>query len=254
MTNRKDKLLSEEKERINKKTTTPNILVYSFLLLLSVVVLIVALIAPISSKMVSVLSGVGCSGIVSVIVTWLVEITNFKHKETLITDFLNSLFCNHDNALKKELSTIVCNLAKNDPKIDIYKSFNITEVGNLLEPKDTLKQSLGILKSCYSVLGEECEIIEDGLLLSCDFSSRSIEAYSLLQSCKRNYSTFRELEEKLSDSDQNVLLIATLLLKTHLELIAQINEIRGNIVEIQLSAEEIKFIDSFRKAKKCNKC
>ena len=115
-----------------KKTNTT---LYIILLIASLAICLASLLFDSTNKFFTLCSSVGCSGIVSVIVAWLIEISNNKIQTCRDKEIINHLLDGFDVRVKVEMQRALLNCSKLE-NFDIDKSYSINEIVSLLEKLD----------------------------------------------------------------------------------------------------------------------
>lgn len=115
-----------------KKTNTT---LYVILLIASLVICFASLLFDSANKFFTLCSSVGCSGIVSVIVAWLIEISNNKIQTCRDKEIINRLLGGFDIRVKVEMQRALLNCSKFED-FDIDKNYSIDEIVSLLEKLD----------------------------------------------------------------------------------------------------------------------
>jgi len=115
-----------------KKTNTT---LYVILLVASLAMCLASLLFDSTNKFFTLCSSVGCSGIVSVIVAWLIEISNNRIQTCRDKEVINCLLDRFDVRVKVEMQRALLNCSKFE-NFDIDKSYSIDEIVSLLEKLD----------------------------------------------------------------------------------------------------------------------
>ena len=115
-----------------KKTNTT---LYIILLIASLVICLASFLFDSTNKFFTLCSSVGCSGIVSVIVAWLIEISNNKMQTCRDKEIINRLLNGFDVRVKVEMQRALLNCSKLE-KFDIDKRYSINEIVSMLEKLD----------------------------------------------------------------------------------------------------------------------
>lgn len=123
--------LMQRNGRMKKTNTT----LYILLLIASLAICLASLLFDSTNKFFTLCSSVGCSGIVSVIVAWLIEISNNKIQTCRDKEIINRLLDGFDVRVKVELQRALLNCSKFE-NFDIDKSYSIDEIVSLLEKLD----------------------------------------------------------------------------------------------------------------------
>ncbi|MBQ7669097.1 MAG: hypothetical protein IJS45_00040 [Clostridia bacterium] len=249
MDKNKSPRFSINKKRVHRtisNTYKPNIVLYLLLLIVAISILLLAILIPIDSKWFAIISGVGCSGIASIIVAWLIDIINCNQKNSLNVSFIDKLFFDHDRIVELELAQIIEGVAKKNKSINLNKVYTLLEIESLLEAESDIND-YSYYDIRYCNLGEACKQLDESIILSNGYTDLQIDIFTLIQSCKQNYKAFQEIVRNLPNGKE-INTIAKSLLFTHLSFLEKIYEIRGNSIEIGLSQDAIRFVIAYRKA------
>ena len=228
------------KQRLYK----PNQRLYCLLLAGSLAFLVFSVLLPYSSKWFTVLSGIGCGGIASVAVAWMIDIANCKHKEAINEDFLQQLFFDYDALIKHELSITLKWCAERNAGIDIDKKYDIQEIQEIIDKAD---ENSPFWASRYENLGAAHSSVNNSLLLVGDLTKDHTSLFSLMTTCERNFSSFK-YSVKYADENDNINRLAYIMFKTHLSFLDDIYRIRSTHVEVNLSDEDKRYVQKFREA------
>lgn len=228
------------KQRLYK----PNQRLYCLLLAGSLAFLIFSVLLPFSSKWFTVLSGIGCGGIASAAVAWMIDVANCKHKEAINKDFLQQLFFDYDALVKHELSITLKWCAERNAGIDINKKYDIHEIQAIISKAD---ENSSFWVSRYESLGAAHSSVNNSLLLVGDLTKDHTSLFSLMTTCESNFSSFK-YSAKHADENDNINRLAYIMFKTHLSFLDDIYIIRSEHVEVKLSDEDKRYVQKFREA------
>ena len=218
----------------------PNQRLYCLLLAGSLAFLAFSVLLPYSSKWFTVLSGIGCGGIASVAVAWMIDIANCKHKEAINEDFLHQLFFDYDALIKHELSITLKWCAERNAGIDIDKKYDIQEIQEIIDKAD---ENSPFWASRYAAHSS----VNASLLLVGDLTKDHTSLFSLMTTCENNFSSFK-YSTKHADENDNVNRLAYIMFKTHLSFLDDIYRIRSTHIEVNLSDEDRRYVQKFREA------
>lgn len=119
---------------------------YIILSIASIVCCGVSLFFDSSHKAFTMLASIGCSGIVSVLVAWLLERSNERIQNTKDQEILDCLLNGFDIGVKCEMQRALLNCEKVS-ELDIDKEYSILEICTLLE---VLPAVMFIFKDCLT--------------------------------------------------------------------------------------------------------
>lgn len=233
-------MLKKLKTKLLYDLNYTNKFAYISLSIASIISLFGSLFFEIDSKWFVILSAIGCSGIVSVVVAVLIEKSNNrvqkKHNEKIIEHLLGS----YDLCVKTELQRALACCGKNK-EIDVYGKYTISDIKEMLDDVD----HKNVYFKCFPVMLEK--------------SIAGLSTISFLEFQKDNdgmtlYSLFEILQSYVAEMNRVVdEEWASELLKTFvllsLGVIDEINSARNKIVKYSLSEDTARYLLSFRKAK-----
>lgn len=213
---------------------------YVSLSIFSICCLLGSLFFTIESKWFVILSAIGCSGIVSVVVAALVEKSNNRARKKRDDKIIEHLLFSYDLYVKTELQRALIYCEKNK-EIALDGEYSISEICTLLDEVDhknvyfkgfpmMLERSLHDLSAMNFL---ELQKNDDGLTL-----------YSLFEALQ-SYVT--EMQ-KIADEEWASELLKTLVLSS-LKIFDEINTARNKNIKYSITKEAAKYLQSFRKAK-----
>lgn len=233
-------MFNKIKKKILYDWNYTNRFAYLSLTLLSVCCLLGSLFFTIDSKLFVVLSAIGCSGVVSVIVSALVEKSNNKSEKKRTEKIITHLLFTYDIHVKTELerALICCEKYK---EIDLYKEYTISDIRVILDEVDSndvyfrrfpsmLEQSINGLSAINFL---EFQRNDDGIAL--------YSYFGILQS-------YTNLMNKFIDENMNSEFLKILVLSS-LSVFDDINSARNKNVKYSISEDTAKYLLSMRTEK-----
>lgn len=192
------------------------------------------------SKLFVILSAIGCSGIVSVVVAALVEKSNNRAQKKRDEKIIEHLLFSYDLYIKSELQRALICCEKNKA-IDLDREYSVQEIRAMLDNVDyknvyfkgfptMLEKSINGLSSINFL---EFQRNEDGLTL-----------YSLFE----NLQSYVSEMKKIVDEDWASELLKILVLSS-LNVFDEINSARNKNIKYSISEDTAQYLLSFRKAK-----
>ncbi len=141
----------------------------------------------------SVLSGIGCGGVASIIIAWIIDVMNCKNRKVLNDNVLNQIFQQFDLSVQYEMRTVIEECALRNPSIDTEKDYTLGEIKRIVENEDG---SIDDWKRHYHNLGVAFSTVDPSVILSYDPSEKHAELYtSILQGhiSHNSYSTIMSM-------------------------------------------------------------
>ena len=221
-----------------KKT---NLIAYLCLSVFSVGCFLFSLGFPTDNKAFTVFSSLGCSGIVSVIVAWLLECSNNRREKQRDKQIVEHLLDGYDIRVRTELQRALSNCERYT-EIDLSKEYTIPEIHDLLEniePSDVYFKGFPVMLEKVLVNVSAITLLQfqksdDGLQLH--------EMFGALQSYLNEMNRFAD------DNDLNQMLKVFVLLSV--DMFNEINKIRGKTYTYALPKETANYLLSVRNYKK----
>ena len=217
---------------------------YIILTIASVVCCGISLALNPSHKAFTILASIGCSGIVSVLVAWLLERSNERIQNTKDQEILDCLLNGFDIGVKCEMQRALLNCEK-ESKLDIDKEYSILEICTLLEelPADHV-----YFQGLPDMIEKSMNSVSPTTLLSFSKNECGIELHSLFSVLQSLINTihvfiFFYFMTELSKGF-GIEIVATL---------DQINKLRGIDEKYSISIDSKKFMLAMRKAKQDRK-
>ena len=197
-----------------------------------------------SHKAFTILASIGCSGIVSVLVAWLLERSNEHIQNTKDKEILDCLLDGFDIGVKCEMQRALLNCDR-VTDLDLEKEYTITEIRSLLEelPADHV-----YFQGLPDMIDKSMRGISPTTLLSFSKNESGIKLHSLfsaLQSFTNIIHLFIENDGMPDNSKGFGIEIITTL--------DQINELRGINEKYSIPEDSQKYILAMRKAKQNRK-
>lgn len=233
-------VLKKAKEKFLYDLNYTNKYAYISLSLFSIGCILRSLCFPVENKWFVILSAIGCSGIVSVIVAALIEKSNNRIQKKFDKKIIEHLLFSYDIHVKAELQRALICCEKNK-EIDLEGEYSITEIRELLNQVDHknvyFKGFPVMLEKCINDLSAisflELQKDDDGLNL--------YSLFSTLQSCQNEMN--RIVNEEWASESLKILVL------TSFGIFEEINETRNKKIKYSISEETAKYLQSFRIAK-----
>ena len=213
---------------------------YIILSIESIVCCGVSLFFDSSHKAFTMLASIGCCGIVSVLVAWLLERSNERIQNTKDQEILDCLLNGFDIGVKCEMQRALLNCEKVS-ELDIDKEYSILEICTLLEelPADHV-----YFQGLPDMIEKSMNSVSPTTLLSFSKNECGIELHSLfsvLQSLINTIHIFAENDGMTELSKGFGIEIVTTL--------DQINKLRGIDEKYSFSLDSKKYVLAKRKAR-----
>lgn len=192
----------------------------------------------------TILSSIGCSGIVSVLVAWLLERANERIQSTKDKEILDCLLNSFDIGVKCEMQRALLNCDRvND--LDIDKEYSITEICTLLNdlPADHV-----YFRGLPEMIEKSMSSISPATLLTFSKNESGIQLYSLFSALQSYINTINLFVE--NDGMPDVSKGFGIEMVTTLD---QINKLRGINEKYSISEDSKRYILAMRKAKQNRK-
>lgn len=229
------------------KQYSSNKTLYIPLLLIAIVMTLSFLLIDYSSKCFTITSGIGCGGIASVIVAWLIDVANCRQQNKQNDDFLEHVFDNFDMYVKNELQTIISYCAKYDNDINLEKKYSIEQILEMINNANGMSPFWDI---CYNNLGVAYESVNTVSLLAFDPTPQHTMLYSLINMCASNSRKMKSIMSCYKIEDNSESTFPYIMICSDMKLIENIYSIRSMKVELELNQQSKEFIREFRNAKK----
>lgn len=193
-------------------------------------------IVTICSAIISVFGG----ALASVVVAWLIDIANQKAEIRRNQKIIDCVLSDYDIHVKIEMERCLSICAKRYD-IDINKSYNIEQIRLMLDEMDETNPIFEILCDNF------CKMIDQLQSISVLFFEKSDKGIELFRQLER-IRGYAKTQEFLKDKD-NVKSFAKFIALQMIEIVEEIDTIRGDCNYYQLSNSDKKYIASFREAK-----
>lgn len=221
-----------------------NNLIYIILFIVSVACCGISLAFNPDHKAFTMLASIGCSGIVSVLVAWLLERSNERIQNTKDKEILDCLLNGFDIGVKCEMQRALLNCDR-VKELDVDKEYTITEICALLKelPADHI-----YFRGLPDMIEKSMRNISPTTLLSFSKNESGINLHSLFSALQSYINTIHLFVENDSMPDISkgfgIEIITTL---------DQINKLRGINEKYSVSEDSKKLILAVRKAKQNRK-
>lgn len=118
------------------KIYKPNHKLYIRLITVAVILVGVTVFISDNSRWFAVLTGLGCGGVSSILVAWLLDVANCKHKNIIINDVFSKLFQKFDVDTAYVLNAILSSYAHKNEDFDLEKKYSVPQIVELVESGD----------------------------------------------------------------------------------------------------------------------
>lgn len=197
-----------------------------------------------SHKAFTMLASIGCSGIVSVLVAWLLERSNERIQNTKDKEIMDCLLNGLDVGVKCEMQRALLNCDR-VTELDLEKEYTITEISSMLKelPADHV-----YFRGLPDMIEKSMRNISPTTLLSFSKNESGINLHSLFSALQSCINTIHLLGENDGMPDISkgfgIEIITTL---------DQINKLRGINEKYSVPEDSKKYILAMRKAKQNRK-
>lgn len=216
---------------------------YLILLLVSSLFICASCFIDVKSRLFTIIAGLGCSGIASVIVAWLLDIAACKRKEEANEELLNHLFDKFDATVQYELNCILEVCAKLNSTINIEKQYCIQEIEELLEKAEGDNPVWG--KSFHN-FGVAFASVDSSVLLSSGSTPQHNELYSIVKSAQENYRAYEIISGKYKPVSRSTDSMEYVFLCNDVSNIERIYSLRNKKIVCAVSEESKDYIRALR--------
>ena len=200
-----------------------------------------SLIFDTTEKPFTIFSSIGCGGLASVVVAWLVEKSNNRINRNRNKTIINQLLYGFDTYVTMECQRAIGHCAKSQ-EIDIDKSYSISEICAMLE-KTSSKDVY--FRGFSDVIQKGLKGVTEVTVLNFDQTEFGSTLYDLLLALRSTLQTMSQISE-IDDSEEAIKIIVI----DCFDFIDQINIKRGKNCTYQILDDSKKYIKSFRNALK----
>lgn len=226
---------------MKKKTNTST---YITLLLIFISIFTLSLIFDTTEKPFTILSSIGCGGLASVIVAWLIERSNTKINQNRNKAIINHLLYRFDIYVISECQKALITCAKR-LDIDLDKKYTLLEIQTMLNNLDC---NNSFFKTFVDNINKGMGSITEITLLNFDQSDFEGKLYYLFLILRTNCKTIKEM----SQSNESNEVIKNLIISTFSH-INDINVLRENNYTYHISDVEKEYIIRFRESRNSRK-
>lgn len=238
---KKQKHIAKISMRFNSFVNGTNICAYLALLIFFTGLFVVSLLFDTSEKPFTVLSSIGCGGIASVVVAWLVENSNNRAIRNRNKNIINQLLYGFDTFVIVECQRALGCCAKAQD-IDIDKSYTIPEICSMLTKID---EKNVYFRGFTNIIEKGLNGITEVTLLSFDQSDLGSTLYDLFLALRTTLHTISQVSE-VDNSEE----ITKIMVLDCFDFINQINLSRNKNCTYQILDDNKEYIKSFRNAMK----
>lgn len=232
------------KEDVEIKQYKPDKKLYLLLLAGSAVFITASFLIPTNDRWFTIIAGLGCSGIASVIVAWLIDHVDCKHKEKANEELLEHLFERFDLLVQYEMNRLLEVCAKRDPDIDLDKQYTIQELTDIVKRAD---DKLVVWDKAYEEFGNAFSSV-DAYVLTYDPTKQHNSIYSYLRMILANHESYKTMKERMDETSLRPLL--HIFVSNDLHSIEKILEFRNKTVICEIKEDSKEYIRTFRRATK----
>lgn len=223
--------------RISMKKT--NNLLYIILTIISIICCGASLFFDATQQAFTMLASIGCSGVVSVLVAWLLERSNERIQRIKDKEILNCLLAQFDINIKCEMQRALLNCCRLK-ELDIDNKYTISEICTLL---NKLSSDHIYFRHLPAMLEKSIQSISPTILLNCLKNNNGVMLYNHISTMQNYINILKLLEENKVESD-TFKLIGIDIIAT----IAEIHKFRGIDEKYAIPENSKKYIIAKRQA------
>ena len=200
---------------------------YFLLLCVSLLITFIAAFIPVNCIWFTIFTGIGCGGIASVCIAWLIEIENCKKRNLMNQELIDKVFDFFDMSVLNEMSSIIAECHSRNEQIDLEKGYTLSEIADLIDKEDGY---LPDWERHFCNIGIGFNTIDSSVLISNDPTSRHAKLYKNVRQGQNNHASYDYMKsfcEEIVPRDKNIGSVEYLLLKTEFPLIENIYKNRG---------------------------
>lgn len=221
-----------------------NIALYIIILIVSIVICAISLFFNTSSQIFTILASIGCSGIVSIVVSFLLEVSNRKREAYKDKKTIDAFLENFDICIEDIMHKALNSFAKQYRTFDVDGNYTISDICLLLEKLNDDNKFfiyyVDDLNSCVEGLNFD-------VLLNFP-NAKGHELYSTFNGVKMNLSAIKNYANRVGNDALNAILSEAIF-----SMIDEIYKIRENNISFSISKNDRDYIMKFREAKFNNK-
>ena len=192
---------------------------------------------PSTERGFTLLSSIGCSGIVSVLVAWLLERSNEKIAKTKNKEILSCLLIEFDAIVRIAMQRALVACAKINT-MDLNKKYSILEICTLLEKTSS---NHVLFKAALDAIRDGLRDVPVDLILQFEQGEDGIRLHVLFTRLKQNLEVFEWIENE--DNQNDMLMLITVQSFHILEDIYLTRNIENSY---SIPEQSKKYINSFR--------
>lgn len=221
-----------------------NVFTYFVLLAISIILLICSLNFDTSEKQFTILSSLGCGGIASVIVAWLVECSNIKINKEKNKAIINQLLNSFDLFVEFECQRAISNCCRYFD-MDVEKNYSISEIKTYLNELDS---KAVYFKGFPAMIEKGISEVAELSLLNFDQTDLGRNLYDLFQVLKSTTKMLKQVTEFELDEE-----VIKLLVIQCFGVFDDINKVRKIDSTYSLPEDSKKYIKKIRETKEKRK-
>ena len=230
------------------KVYKPSHVLYFLLLIFSIVIVGLSFLVQPENRWYGVLTGLGCGGVASVLVAWLLDVANCRKKESMTKEVFTHLFQDFDMKVPWVMETILANHAERNKEFDIDRNYSVSQVIDLMKSEDGY---LPEWQMHYHNMGLAFFSIDTSIFLSYDPTEMHTKLYSELLSVQQLHQSYEAIRQRgkyelRNENGQPVPPLDYTLLCGDFESVERINSFRNMKYELKLSQEQKNMIRQLR--------
>lgn len=226
---------------IKTRIKETNVCAYLALLIFFTGLFFCSLIFDTTEKPFTIFSSIGCGGIASVVVAWLVEKSTNRINRNRTKTVINQLLYGFDTYVTVECQRAIRHCSKKQD-IDIDKSYSMPEIISMIEKVDNKDV---YFRGFPDMIEKGLNGITEVTLLSFDQSKLGSTLYDLFLALRSTIHTMSHISE-IDNLDE----MMKIMVIDCFDFINQINITRGKNCTYQIPEDSKKYIKSFRKTMK----
>lgn len=221
------------KSKLLKDLNYTNKFAYVSLTVFSLGCLVRSLFFATDSKWFVILSAIGCSGIVSVLVAALIEKSNNRIQKKRDKKIIEYLLFGYDIRVKTELQRALSHCEKNS-EIDLYKEYTVMEIREMLDGLD----SDNVYFKGFPMMLEKClSNVSANFLLSFENDDEGLQLHTMLEALQGYLNEMN----RFSDGNEMLDILKSFTLLSY-DVFNEINTIRKKDYKYTMHEETKKYI------------
>lgn len=179
---------------VSMKIYKPNTSLYLKLLITSLIITITPLFLNLENNVFSIFIGIGCGGVASVIVAWLIDVATCKDKSERCNYLISKLLLQFDYSITYCLQIALLNCALFDKAIDLDKNYELSDLVSIMANADGTADYWKII---YNNLVATYDSVDASMLLAYDPNKYHTELYETLKHLQDNGNSYKSIMKKI---------------------------------------------------------